>query len=108
MKKLIKCATSLHNIDELSYNQCVSIIKDALDNANYIQISYYDPFMKGTAGTAFKKIDGKWAWVAGKSGKLMNAGTPNEKNSLNLTNGYVLRQLTYALKHNDCKYLSVE
>lgn len=108
MKKVIRCATNLHSLHDISYSDSVSLIKDALDSANYIQISYNDPFIKGGAGVAFKRIDGKWAWVTGKSGKLMNAGTPNEKNSLNLTNGYVLRQLTYLLRNNDCKYLSIE
>ena len=105
MKRYIR--SSLINLLDISRKEAFDKIDTLLNSVNYIQVSYYDPFARATEATAFmRQDDGRWAWVTGKNGKLMNEGTPNENNSINLSEMYVRKQLRYAITNLDARYLS--
>lgn len=107
MKRYIR--SSLINLLDISRKEAFDKIDTLLKSVDYIQVSYYDPFARATKGTAFMRQDnGKWLWVTGKNGKIMNEGTPNEKNSINLSEMYVRKQLRYAITNSDARYLSYE
>lgn len=65
MKRVIRCAedklnnSGLYSVDDMSFKDAKNLIKNSLSTAEYIQISYYDPFAHTTSGTAFKRIDGE-------------------------------------------------
>ena len=97
------------NLLDISRKEAFDKIDILLKLVDYIQVSYYDPFARDTKATAFmRQDDGRWARVTGKSGKLMNAGTPNENNSINLSEMYVRKQLRYAITNLNARYLSYE
>ena len=107
MKRYIR--SSLINLLDISRKEAFDKIDTLLKSVDYIQVSYYDPFARDTTATAFmRQDDGRWAWVTGKNGKIMNEGTPNENNSINLSEMYVRKQLRYAITNLDARYLSYE
>lgn len=107
MKQYIR--SSLINLLDMSRKEAFDKIDTLLKSADYIQVSYYDPFAKGTKASAFmRQDDDRWAQVTDKNGKIMNEGTPNEHNSINLSEMYVRKELRYVINNLDARYLSYE
>lgn len=107
MKRYVR--SSLIDLLDISRKEAFDKIDTLLKSADYIQVSYYDPFAKDTKASAFmRQDDGRWSWVTGKNGKIMNEGTPNENNSINLSEMYVRKELRYVINNLDARYLSYE
>lgn len=97
----------VYNVDDYSPNAMIAEINAKVKdpNVSFIKLQYTSRY--GAGCTCFKRDENSWLWVNDK-GLVMNRGTINEKNSLNLSDSYVARQLIYSLRNNSCTKLVVE
>ena len=96
-----------YNIDDYSPKAIVAEITAKVKDPNVSFIKLYYKSRYGNGCTCFKRNGDSWLWVNDK-GLVMNHGTVNEKNSLNLSDSYVVKQLVYSLRNNNCTKLVVD
>lgn len=100
-------SSTTYNIDDYSPNAMADKITAKVKDPNVSFIKLYYKSIYGNGCTCFKRNGNSWSWVNDK-GLVMNRGTVNEKNSLNLSDSYVVKQLVYSLRNNNCTKLVVD
>ena len=97
----------IYNVDDYSPNAMIAEINAKVKDpeVSFIKLQYTSGY--GAGCTCFKRDGNSWLWVDDK-GLVMTRGTVNEKNSLNLSDSYVARQLIYSLRNNNCTKLVIE
>ena len=100
-------SSTTYNIDDYSPKAMVDEITAKVKDPNVSFIKLYYKSRYGNGCTCFKRNGNSWSWVNDK-GLVMNHGTVNEKNSLNLSDQYVVKQLIYSLRNNNCTKLIID
>jgi|GEM_PF-4530688 len=98
MIKLMKEGTNKYILSDTAPSKYNELINSVLKGTYEISMQYRDPYSGSSSINFRRNEDGEWNWV-NKNGRLMNAGTPNEKNSIGWSNSRVAKELRYIANH---------
>lgn len=97
----ITAATDTYQLHDLTYNEALSIIQNAVKSkALFIGLTYKSNFGGSSSDCNFMSAQTGWNWVT-RNGDPKNRGTVNEKNSYGWTDSQVIKELSHILRTND-------